>query len=84
MAESKILRGAAARHAEKNAPNLNESKADQQKFIDKFGEDVFDLFNKSKDRLKNADVSTDILYHVKNTSPEDMKNILNNLRAQVV
>ena len=84
MTESKILRGAAARHAEKNAPNLNESKADQQKFIDKFGEDVFDLFNKSKDRLKNADVSTDILYHVKNTSPEDMKNILNNLRAKVV
>lgn len=80
--ENKILRGAAARHAEKNA--LAESKADQQKFIDKFGKDIFDLFNKSKDRLKNADVSTDILYHVKNTSPEDMKNILNNLRAKVV
>ena len=84
MAESKILRGASVRRAEKNAPNLNESKADQQKFIDKFGKDIFDLFNKSKDRLKNADVSTDILYHVKNTSPEDMKNILNNLRAKVV
>lgn len=82
MSESKILRGASVRHAEKNA--LAESKADQQKFIDKFGKDVFDLFNKSKDRLKNADVSTDILYHVKNTSPEDMKNILNNLRAKVV
>lgn len=80
----KILRGASVRRAEKNAPNLNESKADQQKFIDKFGEDVFDLFAKSKDRLKNAGISTDILYHVKNTSPEDMKNILNNLRAKVV
>lgn len=82
MAESKILRGASVRHTEKNA--LAESKADQQKFIDKFGKDIFDLFSKSKDRLKNADVSTDILYHVKNTSPEDMKNILNNLRAKVV
>ena len=78
----KILRGASVMHADKNA--LAESKADQQKFIDKFGKDIFDLFNKSKDRLKNAGISTDILYHVKNTSPEDMKNILNNLRAKVV
>ena len=62
---------------------LNESKADQQKFIDKFGQDVFDLFNKSRDRLRNSKVSTDILYHVKNTSVEDMKNILHNLQAKV-
>lgn len=62
---------------------LNESKADQQKFIDKFGQNVFDLFNKSKDRLRNNKVSTDILYHVKNTSVEDMKNILHNLQAKV-
>lgn len=63
--------------------SLNEFKADQQKFIDKFGHDVFDLFNKSRDRLRNNKVSTDILYHVKNTSVEDMKNILHNLQAKV-
>ena len=64
--------------------SLTESKADQQKFIDKFGQGVFNLFNKSKDRLKNANISTDILYHVKNTDVDDMKNILHNLQAKVV
>lgn len=64
--------------------SLTESKEDQQKFIDKFGQDVFNLFNKSKDRLKNANISTDILYHVKNTDVDDMKNILHNLQAKVV
>ena len=63
---------------------LTESKEDRQKFIDKFGQDMLDLFAKSKDRLKNAGISTDMLWHVKNTSPEDMKNILYNLRAKVV
>lgn len=64
--------------------SLTESKEDQQKFIDKFGQNVFNLFNKSKDRLKNANISTDILYHVKNTDVDDMKNILHNLQAKVV
>ena len=63
---------------------LTESKEDRQKFIDKFGQDMLDLFAKSKDRLKNAGISTDMLWHVKNTSQEDMKNILYNLRAKVV
>ena len=63
---------------------LTESKEDRQKFIDKFGQDMLDLFAKSKDRLKNAGISTDMLWHVKNTSPEDMKNTLYNLRAKVV
>lgn len=63
---------------------LTESKEDRQKFIDKFGQDMLDLFAKSKDRLKNAGISTDMLWHVKNTSPDDMKNILYNLRAKVV
>lgn len=63
---------------------LMESKEDRQKFIDKFGQDMLELFAKSKDRLKNAGISTDMLWHVKNTSPEDMKNILYNLRAKVI
>lgn len=62
---------------------LNESKEDIEKFINKFGEDTYKLFLKSKDRLKNNKISTDILYHVKNTSVEDMQNILHNLQSKV-
>ena len=61
---------------------LNEAKEDIQKFVDKFGQDIYDWFIKSKDRLKNNKISTDILYHVKNTSIEDMQNILHNLQAK--
>ena len=61
---------------------LNEAKEDIEKFIDKFGQDIYDWFIKSKDRLKNNKISTDILYHVKNTSVEDMQNILHNLQAK--
>lgn len=62
---------------------LTESKEDRQKFIDKFGQDMLDLFAKSKDRLKNAGISTDMLWHVKNTDTDKMKAILYNLRAKV-
>lgn len=62
---------------------LNESKEDIEKFINKFGEDTYKWFLKSKDRLKNNEISTDILYHVKNTSVEDMQNILHNLQSKV-
>lgn len=62
---------------------LNESKEDIEKFINKFGEDTYKWFLKSKDRLKNNKISTDILYHVKNTSVEDMQNILHNLQSKV-
>ena len=81
-----ISKGGHGGNASGDTPSgsLTESKADQQKFIDKFGQDVFNLFNKSKDRLKNANISTDILYHVKNTDVDDMKNILHNLQAKVV
>lgn len=63
--------------------SLKEAKEDIEKFINKFGQDIYDLFIKSKDRLKNNNISTDILYHVKNTSVEDMKNILHNLQSKV-
>ena len=51
---------------------LIESKQDKQNFIDKFGQDTYDLFIKSKDRLKNNRLSTDIVWHTKHTSPEEM------------
>lgn len=59
--------------------DLTEAKADQQKFIDKFGEKAFELFNANKQRIKNKNVSTDILWHVKNTSTEDMEKLLDEL-----
>lgn len=62
---------------------LEESKQDIQNFIDKFGQDTYDLFIKSKDRLKNNKLSTDITWHTKNTSPEEMNNILSTLQQKV-
>ena len=55
---------------------LLETKEDKEAFINKFGQDIYDLFIKSKDRLKNNKISTDITWHTKNTSVEEMKNIL--------
>lgn len=62
---------------------LTEAKEDIEKFVNKFGQETYDWFVKSKDRLKNNKISTDILYHVKNTSVEEMQNILHNLQAKV-
>lgn len=58
---------------------LTEAKADQQKFIDKFGQENFDKFVKYKQRLKNKNISTDILWHVKNTEKGDMDSIISEL-----
>jgi hypothetical protein len=58
---------------------ITESKADQQKFIDKFGKEYFDIFWNSKQRLKNKGVNVDILWHVKNTSLSDMRKILDSI-----
>ena len=60
-----------------------ESKADIDNFIDKFGEDTYDLFIKSKDRLKNNKLSTDLTWHTKNTTPEEMDNMLASLQQKV-
>ena len=54
---------------------LLESKEDQQRFIDKFGQKVFDDFQKQKNILKKNDISIDLTYHTKNTSVEKMKDI---------
>ena len=58
---------------------ITESKADQQKFIDKFGKEFFDIFWNSKQRLKSKGVNVDILWHVKNTSLSDMRKILDSI-----
>lgn len=67
---------------------ITESKADQQKFIDKFGKEFFDTFWNNKQRLKNKDINVDILWHVKHTSLSDMRKILDSIsdeqRAQEV
>ena len=55
---------------------LLEAKEDKQKFIDKFGEEEFNTFWNNKQKLKNMGISVDILYHVKNTSVDEMKDIL--------
>ena len=46
---------------------LNEAKADIDNFINKFGQDTYELFKKSTQRLKNKGISTDLTYHIKNT-----------------
>lgn len=61
---------------------INEAKVDIDNFVDKFGQDTYDLFLKSKDRLKNNKLSTDIVWHTKNTSPEEMKNMLTSLQRK--
>ena len=64
--------------------SLTESKADIQKFIDKFGKDNYDKFVMMKDRLKNNKVSVDIVYHVAHTSKEDMDKLLSDIENKVV
>ena len=63
--------------------SILEAKQDIQAFVDKFGQDTYDLFIKSKDRLKNNKLSTDIVWHTKNTSPEEMDNILSTLQQKM-
>ena len=66
----------------KDLNKLYEAKADQEAFINKFGKDYFDLFNKFKGRLQSKNISTDMTWHVKHTSIEDMKEILDNFNSQ--
>ena len=63
---------------------LNESKEDIAKFIDKFGEDTYELFKKSNQRLKNKGISTDLTYHVKHTDEKDLDAILLNLQNRAI
>ena len=63
---------------------LNEAKVDIERFINKFGEDTYDLFKRSTQRLKNKGISTDILYHVKHTDKKDLDAILYNLQNRTI
>lgn len=63
---------------ESNNP-LIESKEDIQKFLDKYGQETYNLFIKSKDRLKNHGYSTDIIYWWKKDLKNELPNILDNL-----
>lgn len=58
---------------------LLEAKEDIEKFVNKYGRETFDLFQKSRDRLKNHGYSTDILYWWKNDDKNELPNILDNL-----
>ena len=62
---------------------ITASKADQQIFIDKFGQKDFDDFQKLKQRIKQKGYSTDLVYHAKNTSPEQMEDILDSVSDEV-
>ena len=60
---------------------ITDSKADIENFKEKFGvddkgRDIYSLFIKYKDRLKNHGISADITYHTKHTSKEEMLDIL--------
>ena len=63
---------------------LNESKEDIEKFINKFGEDTYELFKKSTQRLKNNKVSTDLTYHIKHTDKKDLEATLRNLQNRAI
>lgn len=63
---------------------LNEAKADVDSFINKFGEDTYELFKKSNQRLKNKGISTDLTYHVKHTDKKDLDAILLNLQNRAI
>ena len=63
---------------------LNEAKADIDNFINKFGEDTYELFKKSTQRLKNKGISTDLTYHVKHTDKKDLETTLLNLQNRAI
>jgi hypothetical protein len=55
---------------------LVESKEDKQRFIDKFGKEVFDDFWSSRQLLKNKGVNADITWHTKYTDVDTMNKLL--------
>ena len=63
---------------------LNESKADIDNFINKFGENTYELFKKSTQRLKNKGISTDLNYHIKHTDKKDLDAMLINLQNRAI
>lgn len=62
---------------------LIETKQDIEKFVNKFGQETYDLFNKSRDRLKNNGYSTDIIYYTNKVSKEELDDILSKLQRKL-
>ena len=64
---------------------LTEAKEDIQKFVDKFGQDTYDEFKKSSQRLKNNNMSTDIYTYINDDTMDKKKldTILFNLKQKV-
>ena len=62
---------------------LIETKQDIENFINKFSQETYDLFNKSRDRLKNNGYSTDLIYYTKNVSKEELDDILSKLQRKL-
>ena len=67
-----------------NRAKLNEAKSDIENFINKFGQDTYEFFKKSTQRLKNKGISTDLNYHVKYTTKKDLDTILINLQNRAI
>ena len=65
---------------------LLETKQDIEAFIDKFGQDTYDEFKKSSQRLKNSGYSTDIIKYTKDDSwtKEKLDKLLFNLSNKLV
>lgn len=63
---------------------VEERQADIDAFNAKFGDNAFSRFNKLKGRLKNNNISVDIVYHTKNTSVDNMNKLLSNAEQRVV
>ena len=65
--------------------SLTEAKEDIQKFVDKFGQDTYDEFKKSSQRLKNNKMSADIYTYIKDPEMDKKKldTILFNLKQKV-
>ena len=61
-----------------------EREEDIEEFDNKFGEGSFEKFNKLKGRLKNNNISVDIVYHIKNTPVDKMNIILSDAEKRVV
>ena len=62
---------------------LIEAQKDIDMFVDKFGQDTYDYYLKSKQRLKNAGYTTDIIAIAKQYSKEEFDEILKQLDKKV-
>ena len=62
---------------------LLETKQDIENFKNKFGEDNYELFNKSLQRLKNNGYTTDIIYYTQKVGKEELEDLLSRLQRRL-